>query len=190
MMKRLFTAIKIVPDEDFLKIYYSLRHLLQNEKINWVEPDRLHFTLKFFGETPESKIENIKEVLKQVSDELIPFNITISKTNLFGSSYKPRVIWFGFEEEEQLKKIGEKIIMRLDDAGFPSDRQNFVPHLTIGRIKKIEHPIAFQKVIDKFRKIRLQKFEVKDFVLFESKLEQAGPVYLEIEKFHLVSNKA
>lgn len=187
MMKRLFAAIKIEPDELLLRVYYSLRQALKHENIKWVEPDNLHFTLKFFGETPEAKFEKINQVLGSIASELEPFDMSISKTGIFGSAYKPRVIWFGFAEEDVLKDIGERILSRLADAGFLSDRQNFVPHLTIGRIKNIKQKNLFQSVINDFKEIQLQKFRVNEFYLYESVLKPAGPVYTPKKCFQLVS---
>ena len=64
-MKRLFAAIKVTPDENFLKIYYGLMKGLHFAKINWVKPENMHLTLKFFGETPEEKIELINNVISE-----------------------------------------------------------------------------------------------------------------------------
>ena len=53
-MKRLFVAIKITPNDEFLKIFQELKQDLKHEKIRWVETRNLHLTLKFFGETCEA----------------------------------------------------------------------------------------------------------------------------------------
>lgn len=185
MMKRLFAAVKIEPNEDLLKVYYSMRQLLKHENIKWVEPDNLHFTLKFFGETPESKIKKINQVLENIASEIEPFDMSISKTGIFGSSYNPRVIWFGFDEEDDLKDMGERILSRLANAGFLSDRQNFVPHLTIGRIKGIKQRQLFQTVIDDFKEIQIQKFRVNEFYLYKSVLKPSGPIYTVQKCFQL-----
>jgi len=187
MKKRLFAAIKIEPDEDLLRVYYSLQQSLKHEKIKWVEPVNLHFTLKFFGETSETKIETINQVLQSIASEIEPFNLSISKTGIFGSSYNPKVIWFGFAEEEKLKKTGEIFLHFLDKVGFPSDRQNFVPHLTVARIKQINDKQYFQKVIDDFKEISLHKISVNEFYLFESILKPAGPVYRPQKRFNFLT---
>ncbi|MFU8845056.1 MAG: 2'-5' RNA ligase family protein, partial [Bacteroidales bacterium] len=65
-MKRLFAAIKVMPDEEFMRVFMTLKRDLKNEKIKWVDPENIHITLKFFGETPESKIPLINDVLSAV----------------------------------------------------------------------------------------------------------------------------
>lgn len=183
MIKRLFAAIKIEPDEDLLKVYCSMQQLLKHEKIRWVKPNNLHLTLKFFGETPETKIETINKVLASIASGINSFDMTICKTGIFGSSYNPKVIWFGFEEENLLKEIGNQVLVQVAAAGFSADRQNFVPHLTIGRIKQIQQRQVFQKIIDNFKEIQLNKFRASEFHLYESILKPDGPVYLPLQSF-------
>ncbi len=47
--------------------------------INWVKSGNLHITLKFFGDTPESKINEIQQVVKQAVNGTSPFEITLKR---------------------------------------------------------------------------------------------------------------
>jgi 2'-5' RNA ligase len=95
------------------------------------------------------------------------------------------VIWIGLKEYDQLNNLGLNLLNQLDQAGFPQDRQNFVPHLTIGRIKHIIDKGHFQKNIDKFKKTFFQEVEVREITLMESILKPGGPQYFPIEKYIL-----
>ena len=88
-MKRLFVAIKLKPDENFLRIYYFLKQNLKHDLIRWVEPDKLHLTLKFLGETPNEKIPQIKQLLSDFVKDKKRFEIIFDKVGIFGSSYNP-----------------------------------------------------------------------------------------------------
>ncbi len=182
-MKRLFVAVKLMPDENFLKSYVALRHALQLEKISWVKPENFHLTLKFLGKTPEEKIPAILLVLQQAAEQTAVFPLTMAGTGIFGSSYKPRVIWFGVENDTAVRHLGETVLNSLDKVGFPSDRQNFVPHLTIGRINKIEHKKLFQEAIAAHRHDFLQEFTIGKFILYESLLKPSGVVYRVVMDF-------
>lgn len=182
-MKRLFAGIKLTPDKNLLKTFDTLRYALQWEKISWVKPENFHITLKFFGKTPEEKLPDIQKALQEVASGYQTFTLTMTGTGIFGSSYKPRVIWFGTENNETLKQLGEKILNALDEAGFPRDRQNFVPHLTIGRIRKIEHKKNFQEAITAHRHDFLQECTVDKIILYESLLKPGGVVYKPLMKF-------
>ena len=184
-MKRLFAAIHIVPDERFLSIYKDLQQKLSSEKIRWVKPENLHITLKFFGETPIQKIDVINKVLENISSNHLPFKLQLQETGIFGSRYKPRVIWFGVGENEQLTSFANEILTKLDKAGFLLNRQNFVPHLSLGRMKVMHRKVAFQQAIDSLQNVFVQEIKVSSISLFESKLLPTGVVYNRIEEYKL-----
>ncbi len=184
-MKRLFVAIKLKPDENFLRIYYFLKQNLKHDLIRWVEPDKLHLTLKFLGETPNEKIPQIKQLLSDFVKDKKRFEIAFNKVGIFGSSYNPRVIWFGIKNNQQIKEMGENILLHFHENGFRSDRQNFVPHLTVGRIKKIENKKFFQSVIDKVKEEEIQKFDIEEIILYQSILKPTGPVYITLGRYRL-----
>ncbi len=184
-MKRLFVAIKLYPDEHFLNVYYSLRKGLQHEKITWVEPEKIHITLKFIGQTTENHIADINIMLKSIAEKHYPFSFSLQSIGIFGSRYNPRVLWFGIKNGDKIKMLGEDILNVLDNAGFKRDEQNFVPHLTIGRIKRLDSKKYFQKIIDRYKTVFLQEVTVKSFTLYESVLKSSGPIYISLEHFYL-----
>ncbi len=184
-MKRLFVAVKLTPDKNFLKSYVALRHALQLEKISWVKPENFHLTLKFLGKTSEEKLPAIRKALHEVARQTPTFSMKMTGTGIFGSSYNPRVIWFGVEKDTAIHQLGETVLNNLDKAGFPRDRQNFVPHLTIGRINKIEHKKMFQEAIATHRHDFLQEFPVDKIILYESMLKPSGVIYRVVMEIHL-----
>ena len=183
-MKRLFAAIHIVPDSHFLSVFADLKSRLRTEKIRWVKPQNLHITIKFFGETPSEKEIDIQQILRKSVTNFAPLKLTLKKTGIFGSRYKPRLIWFGIEENKQLFALTNEIFSKLSLAGFPVDRQNFVPHLSLGRLKSVRNKITFQQTIDLYREIFVQKVEVNSITLFESKLHPDGVTYNAIDAYH------
>jgi 2'-5' RNA ligase len=185
-MKRIFTAIKLHPSPRFLEVYHFLKENLQPERIKWVEEYNLHLTLKFFGETEEQKIPAIRKALKKAVEQSASFEMELKGTGIFGSSYNPRVIWFGIEPNPGLRQLYENEWKELDALGYVPDSQNFVPHLTIGRIKNIANKRFFQEVINLYQNDFLQTEHVKELILFESILRQEGPVYKIIESFPLL----
>ena len=184
-MKRLFAAIKVTPSEAFLSRYYALKKSLEGEKIKWVEPENIHITMKFFGETPEHHIPAIHAALEKAASISAPFAFNIMNTGIFGSAYKPRVIWFGIEPADGIIRLSESIFDQLHKIGIERDRQNFVPHLTIARIKFLENREHFQDVISHHREGHIQKEEVNVFHLFESRLSPGGPKYTVLNSYLL-----
>jgi len=184
-MKRLFLAIHIVPNDKFLAVYMRLKQQLKSEKIRWVEAENLHITIKFFGETSIENIEAIKNLMHLFVSKVEPFNVTIKGTRIFGSRYKPRVIWFDASDNKRLTLLASELFKELDIAGFDTGRQNFVPHLSLGRLKYVQHKRSFQKAIDTLKDVFVQEYYVQKFTLFESLLLPSSAVYKIVEEFEL-----
>ncbi|MFZ4401141.1 MAG: RNA 2',3'-cyclic phosphodiesterase [Bacteroidales bacterium] len=184
-MKRLFLAIKITPNDIFSKLYRDLRQELIYEKINWVAIDNFHLTLKFFGETDDSIIEKINLFIEDVISGKNQFSFEISDLGIFGSNYQPKVIWLGIKNNTALINLADTILNQLKSIGFERDRQNFVPHLTLGRINYLKDKDNFNKIIKKFNIADIQTVEVKEIILFESILQREGPIYKVINSYKL-----
>lgn len=187
-MKRLFIAIKIIPDKNMLIEYSSLRQEFTYDQIRWVEPDKFHLTLKFLGDAYEDSISSVNKVIIDTLRSKRSFNIELIKTGIFGSKYDPRVIWFGISDNEYLNNIAIELIDSLHNIGFKKDKQNFVPHLTVGRIKKIQDKRLFQKSIDKYRETYFQKSIIESVELLESVMLKHGPIYNVISSYKLANN--
>ena len=184
-MKRLFAAIKIHPSANYIKLFNEITSSLRHERIKWVEPDNMHLTLKFFGETNENKIPAIRQALETAVAKSNPFTLLVADTGIFGSRYDPRVIWFGIKKQAELEMLAKNIFTELEKCGWEKDRQNFVPHLTIGRIKEIKDKPLFQKIIGKYNTVDIQEENVSEISLYESILRREGPLYNTIFSFKL-----
>ncbi|HNW90086.1 MAG TPA: RNA 2',3'-cyclic phosphodiesterase [Bacteroidales bacterium] len=182
-MKRIFAAVKIVPQPALTRFIDELQQHLADSSIRWVDPKNLHLTLKFFGETPEEKITAIEEALEKI--HLAPFDFGLGNLKIFGSRYHPRVLFVEALKAESFKLLSDLIHDQIKLLGYETDRQNFVPHLTLGRIKKISDLKYFQKKISEYSEIVLQTQHVKEFLLYESILPFSGPEYKIMKIFPL-----
>jgi 2'-5' RNA ligase len=184
-MKRLFAAIKIVPDKVFIEQIHEIKRRLQHEQIKWVEEQNIHITLKFFGETEEARIPEISRVLGGVASVTDVFSFFLTNLGIFGSRYDPRIIWVGIEPYAKLISTMTLIRDRLEEIGYDADRQNLVPHLTLARIKALKDKQLFQKIIDEHKQISSQQIEIDRIILYESILKKEGPVYQALQTFQL-----
>lgn len=184
-MKRLFAALKVVPETGFLQIFDELKNSLKHEKIKWVKPHNLHLTLKFFGETFEDKIPEISGALEAGVKNHNQFYFNISTIGIFGSRYNPKVVWAGLQKTDPLKNLANSLNNELGKFGYGGDRQNFIPHLTLGRIRILRDKDLFQDIISDYKNEFFQKTFVRKIYLFESTLTKEGPIYQIIEKFEL-----
>ncbi|HLN53601.1 MAG TPA: RNA 2',3'-cyclic phosphodiesterase [Lentimicrobium sp.] len=182
---RLFAAIHIVPDDNFLMTYEGLKQALDYNIIKWVDPNNIHITLRFFGDTNPDEIPVISQALSKASKNIRPFTLTLEKTGIFGSKYDPKVIWFGIHENSPLQQLHSHITDCLADVEYFADRQNFVPHITVGRIKEIKDKRFFQAIIDRFANVSLLARNITEFSLYKSELKKEGPIHTVLETFKL-----
>ncbi|MEG1555286.1 MAG: 2'-5' RNA ligase family protein, partial [Bacteroidales bacterium] len=68
---------------------------------------------------------------------------------------------------------------------FEPNHGNFVPHITLGRIKKVDDKKHFWKLIDTSKPDFTQVISIDEIILFQSKLTPSGPLYKVIETFSL-----
>jgi RNA 2',3'-cyclic 3'-phosphodiesterase len=146
--------------------------------------NNIHLTLHFFGDTEEKLIPAISGQLAEAVCNISAFDIKISDFGIFGSSYKPRVIWMGIHPNENINLLSQNIATNLSKIGYTPDRQNFVPHITIGRIRFINNKQLFQKQLDEVKNKFIQQSMAKQLYLFESILSSKGPTYHIIETFY------
>ena len=185
-MKRLFLAIPIkTNDNGFIPRLDGLRRQLAHEKrINWVKPDNIHLTLKFIGSTPNEDIPKIIDAVGDMLKNHKSFTMDFNRTGIFGSRYAPRVLWLGMQNTPQeLYDLEEDTLKAFDNIGYLRDRQNFVPHITLGRIKELCEKQYFQKIVSGIEQKSYIKQEVNEIILFQSILRPEGAVYKEIKKF-------
>jgi RNA 2',3'-cyclic 3'-phosphodiesterase len=182
-MKRIFSAIKINPQPALTNFISKLQHQLADSVIKWVETENLHLTLKFFGETHEEKITEIESVLKNI--HVAPFDFEIGNLKIFGSRYNPRVLFLEALNSGPFVILSGLVNEQLKPLGYETDRQNFVPHLTLGRIKSISDKKYFQEIISNLSGKTFQSQHVAEFHLFESILHASGPEYKILKSFSL-----
>lgn len=185
MTKRLFAAIKIEPGDAFFDVLGQLQRALAKERIKWVDPKQVHITLKFFGPTHIDRIPDICKVLRDAALNTGTVNLDIERIGIFGSRYEPRVIWFGIHYGENLMGLYERIRNGLIPLGYQPDRQNFVPHLTMARIRDIQNGKLFQETLAAYKDRFIQSAAVNGYHLYESRLSSYGAEYTILETFGL-----
>lgn len=184
-MKRLFVAVPVQLSPEFQSLTQKIQEGLSRDQIVWVKPELQHLTLRFLGATPDSKIDSLKKILSDVTSNTPAFDLELDKIGVFGSKYAPTTIWYGFNEFSLFKNLFEKVEPLLQELGFVPNYGNFVPHLTVGRIKKIENKNRFTELITTLQPKFSQKIPVTHLHLIRSKLNTSGPTYTTIGTYRL-----
>ena len=127
-----------------------LKEGLKHEPIKWVEEHNIHITLKFLGETSEEVIPAIGEALHAVAGQTKAFRFSLRGLGIFGSKHEPRVLWTAIQPYETLAALMLSVHDAMVPVGFEKDRQNLVPHLTLGRIKFLHDKKLFHETVADF----------------------------------------
>jgi RNA 2',3'-cyclic 3'-phosphodiesterase len=174
---RTFIAIKIVPEKKLIDLVATLKKSLNNEIINWADPDNLHLTLRFIGETEQKQVAETMRFLEEVAQRFHPFQFSLRDVGFFKSKNQPRILFFAIENGLVLNQLAAEIEERIVALGFSREERLFNPHLTIGRIKFIQNKMVFYDLINQFKGTEIQKVTVSEIVYYQSILTSSGAIY-------------
>ncbi|MEQ4488088.1 MAG: RNA 2',3'-cyclic phosphodiesterase [Dehalococcoides mccartyi] len=186
---RTFIAIELPPE---LKTRLAgLRNALPipSQAVKWVNPESMHLTIKFLGDTPLSQIPNIIKGLEEAAQVCHAFTLSTTRIGAFPSLSSPKVIWLGLEGEiEKLNTLFAEVEKNISGLGFPAEKRDFAPHLTLGRLKEgadksnVKAACETLKTAPPFPKT---SFKALNICLFKSQLLPAGPVYTRLAQISL-----
>ena len=165
-----------------IKKIEELQKFLKIDGVRLVHPENIHITLLFLGNLREDEVDVVKKKLDSVSFNY--FKVYISDVGFFPDKKNMKIIWVGVDSNELISLA--KIIY--DKFNIKSD---FVPHITIARIKKTssEKKQILLKILDNFHNKNFGNFVVKEIKLMKSILEKNGPIYSELYSKKLKENE-
>ncbi|MBI5152319.1 RNA 2',3'-cyclic phosphodiesterase [Candidatus Peregrinibacteria bacterium] len=138
-----------------------------------------HLTLKFLGEVSDEKMPEIKEKLGRINFK--KFRIELTEAGFFTDrNGHIRVIWVGLTSPPELMQLQKEIEDAVSKYGAVKT-ENFIPHLTLSRVKYANDKDLSRQI--KNAKIKKLEMEVEHFSLMQSQLSPTGPIYTELEKF-------
>jgi len=184
---RLFIAFDV--DDPIIWERVSLiQEMIERNGVKGTKPDRnhLHVTLKFLGEVIDQWVKPIRDSLRDIS--LKAFNITLGGVSAFPDFRRPRVIIIEIEPNDKLFELHREIEKRMVKLGINPDKRPYTPHLTIYRVKK--YWTWSKRLIEELSTVRIDmSFRVDSFKLKESILTPGGPIYKDIETYHLKNGR-
>lgn len=155
--------------------------------IKWVEPENLHFTLKFLGETPQAAVAQLAQVASEVAARHEPFVVELRGAGAFPRPAQARAIWVGCGSgAEAMTGLATDLEGALTDAGLaPKEKRSLSAHLTIGRNKGRHRGMELAQAIEEAKSAQMGWMQVSGFALVRSQLTSQGPVYTDAAQFPL-----
>ncbi len=178
MMKRLFIGIPVESEitTQIVKIWRN-DPLLNQNRLNWVNPENWHVTLYFLGDTPGAEIALLQRLIEESFAPIQSFSTKLNGAGVFPHLRNPKVLWLGLETLQLLMHGYIHLGDLLRQNGFAFDDKPLKPHLTLARIKSIEHRTSMYSLLTEYRQSDFGIVTIDRIVLYESILTFRGPVY-------------
>ncbi len=156
--------------------------------VRWVSPEKIHLTLKFFGNIEESRVDPIVKSIGGPVQTTSSFFLKVRGVGAFPHLKNPRVIWMGLiDEKEILTHFQKQLEGELEKIGFESEERAFHPHLTLGRTKSGKGREELISRMEKHKEEEFGDFQIERIVLFKSDLRPTGPIYTSLRELRLGS---
>ena len=185
---RLFIAIFL--PEDATAAVAGLFRRLRSPRFRWIPPGSLHLTLKFLGETDETRLPEIENGLRRIAGACHRLRIGLSGGGCFPDERRPRVFWVGIcGDTAPLTDLASRLASEFAAIGFPEERRAFVPHLTVARCRSDARclPADGRAFAAAAASLQVDSFLVDSVCLVRSHLDGAGVRYERLQSFSLAA---
>ncbi|HSL02981.1 MAG TPA: RNA 2',3'-cyclic phosphodiesterase [Nitrospiraceae bacterium] len=200
-MIRAFLAVELSQElrTEFAAVQQELKQRIEPEmkrdtRISWVQPDKMHLTIKFLGDMDEQIIDPLLGAVERAIGNQPSVNVPLERLGAFPRPHSPRVLWVGpsenWEQGVEGKRVTEShgaIEQACEGLNFLRETRPFSPHLTLARIgtgeRHIGVALAKSGVFD--RPFSCGSLAVKSVVLMKSELKPTGSVYTRLWEVRL-----
>jgi len=184
---RAFISIDI-EDEDVIDRILEIQDRLKasGADLKLVEPENVHLTLKFLGNIPESRVPEVVEAMEKAADAVEPFTMRLKGLGVFPDIRHIRVVWVGVDEgADETKTMAAVLEDELGRRGFRRENREFVPHVTVARVRSGRNKAQLVEVIRELSSVEVGDVEVTSIRLKKSILRPEGPEYHTVEEVEL-----
>jgi 2'-5' RNA ligase len=152
--------------------------------------DRIHLTLHFLGEVDAVRVGKIALGLGPSVAARTRFPIEVAGVGAFPSIRRPNILWAGVVGDH----LGDLLALHaaagsaLAAAGVPLELRPYVPHLTLGRVRR---PLTARERVrmrdwgERWSSAVFGQVEVDEVSLIRSELALKPPRYTTVESFPL-----
>lgn len=147
-----------------------------------VETENIHMTIRFLGDIQLHTAEKIHAEMQQV--KFNPFPVQLLGIGVFPNVNFPRVLWAGIGQgAHQLQDVFNQMEPKLQNIGFPPDRNAFSPHLTIARVRSGRNKAELATFVEKSVNYDFGTVLAACLRLKRSQLTPNGPIYSTLKEY-------
>ena len=148
----------------------------------WVPPENYHLTLRFIGEVPPHRAEEIDIALAALRARA--FSLVLAGVGTFAKGGQENALWVGVEKNPSLEALRSKVETVLQRAGCEPERRRFFPHITLARLRDAAEG-RLAGFVQSHNLFRAGPIPVAHFVLFSSQLGKEASVYTPEVEYEL-----
>jgi 2'-5' RNA ligase len=125
-------------------------------------------------------------MVSEATSNFDQFTLSLTTLGAFPNLANPKVVWVGVDKG---KKECIELAKRIDDnllrLGFPIEQKEFIPHLTLGRVKSARGRNELSKLISKLKTQVFGEMNVGEIEVMGSQLTPKGAIYNTLHKLPL-----
>jgi 2'-5' RNA ligase len=140
----------------------------------WVPPENYHLTLRFIGELPPHRAEEIDMTLSALRGK--SFELTLVGVGTFSKGGRANTLYVGVERNPRLEHLQNKIETALQRVGLEPERRRYQPHVTLARLDNAPE-LKLVEFVQAHNLFRAEAFAVEHFTLFTAQLGKEQSVY-------------
>ncbi|MDB5348295.1 MAG: 2,5 ligase family [Schlesneria sp.] len=171
---RTFIAVPISPTEAITLALSRLQAMRPPLKV--ISSDQLHLTTVFLGETDESLVSSLGEVIHDVASSVRFSQLILCGIGAFPNVSRPTVVWAGFANPLPLIQLADQLASRCEQLGFARETRSFQPHLTLARVK-LQPPRDLTDFIHEHTTTDFGTVRPLTLTLYRSDMGPSGPTY-------------
>jgi len=175
---RAFVALDLEPSmrDRLAELVETLRDRFRG--VRWVQPERIHLTLRFLGYARRDTLEALIDPLRGLANDCPAGAAEVSGLGTFPERGRARVLWIGISVPRSVLRLQQACERAAVAAGFEPETRAFSPHLTLGRWREpAPRPTLPEADLGRTR--------LDTLVLYRSQPGRAGSVYTPLETFPL-----
>jgi 2'-5' RNA ligase len=182
------------PDELKNQILEVQRSLIENinrkiSGIQWTPLERLHLTVFFLGQTPVSRLVDIRMALADITNNCEPFELKFERPGTFPATGRPRIVFLNVADTSGiLHELNDKVSNVLAGFGYERPKTHFHPHVTLGRMRRGRENRQNADIVEILRTTNLTvppPSFIDELTFFQSVPNWDGPRYEPLARFLL-----
>jgi 2'-5' RNA ligase len=183
MKQRIRTFIAVDTDAAIRKAAQGLIDQLRQSgaDVRWVEPEKLHLTVKFLGDVKADEIAEVCGAVEKAVADVTPFPLELRGAGAFPNVHRPQTIWLGAGEgDDRMAEVAERIDTVLEPFRFRRETRRYRTHLTLGRLRREGGGAGLAelgRLLEQLADYEAGRMPVEELVVFSSELTRSGPIY-------------